>query len=418
MTSSIRITKRVVDQLRPGEIIWDTDVKGFAVRCQKRSKVYVLKVRISGRQRWLVIGDHGSPWTAEKARHEAQRLWGEIRGGVDIAHVRDAKRTQGTVAELCERYLDEHARQHKKPLSVASDERNIVNHIIPLLGRRPVAEVSRADIDDMKRAIKNGETWRPILKIEGRRGGRPVLGGPGAANRTLCLMSKMFALAEEWGWRPDNSNPCKKVQRYKGKSCERFLSSDEFARLGAALAALEDNRTITLFAAAAFRLLIYTGARLGEIQTLQWSFVDLERKLLHLPDSKTGAKPIILNKQAVEVLDALPHIANNPFVFAGHVTGQAIGDLQRPWQLVRAAAGLPDVRIHDLRHSFASFAVLHGGSLPIIGKLLGHTTPVTTARYAHLGDDPLRQFNQKVGEAIADAMQPLSTLRKPTLVKQ
>ena len=189
MTASIRLTKRAIDQLRPGETLWDTDVKGFAVRCQRRSKVYVLKVRIRGRQRWLVIGDHGSPWTAETARHEAQRLWGEIRGGTDIAHVRDTKRKQGTIADLCERYLEEHARQHKKPLSVAADERNIANHIIPLLGRRPVGEVTRADVDDFMRAVKNGETKRPIQRsTDGRPGGRPVLGGPGAANGSIRLL--------------------------------------------------------------------------------------------------------------------------------------------------------------------------------------------------------------------------------------
>ena len=214
----------------------------------------------------------------------------------------------------------------------------------------------------------------------------------------------MFSLAEEWGWRPENANPCRKVQRYRGKSCERFLSTDEFTRLGNALAVLEGNGTITLYAAAAFRVLIFTGARLGEIQTLKWSYVDFERGVLRLPDSKTGAKPIVLDQQAIEVLTTLPRVSGNPFVFTGHVTKQAIGDLQRPWQLVRAAADLPGVRIHDLRHSFASFGVLHGGSLPVIGKLLGHTTPVTTARYAHLGDGQLREFNQKVGSAIAEAM--------------
>jgi len=405
VTAAIRITKRVVDQLRPGEIVWDDGVAGFGVRCQMKRKVYVLKLRIRGRQRWMIIGDHGRPWTAETARHEAQRLWGEIRSGVDIAELRDSKRDGATVADLCQRFLKEHARHHKKPLSIAADERNIANHIVPLIGTIRVDDVTRADIDRVKRAVRDGATRRKArLKSEGGPGGRPVLGGPGAANRVLALLSKMFNLAEDWGWRSENTNPVRRIGRYQGKACGRFLTTEEVQRLGEALALLEENRAIPREAAAAIRLLLFTGARLGEIMTLKWSYVDLERRLLNLPDSKTGAKAIHLNEPAIGVLNGLPRGDANDYVIADPQTGAPLGDLQHSWRLVRRVAGLDGVRIHDLRHSFASFAVLSGGTLPVIGKILGHASPFTTARYAHLGDNPTSSLAETTGRALDAAL--------------
>ncbi len=200
MTASIRITKRVVDALRPGDLIWDSDVKGFAVLCQTKARVYLLEARINGRQRWLTIGEHGAPWTAETARHEAQRLWGQIREGTNIVALREARRQQPTVSELCDRFLADYARFHKKASSTVTDHRNIENHIKPLIGQRTVAEITHADVDDLKRKIAAGRTARPAVPIEkGGNGGLPVTGGPGVANRTLAALSKMMSLAEEWG---------------------------------------------------------------------------------------------------------------------------------------------------------------------------------------------------------------------------
>lgn len=405
MPGSKRITKRIVDALKQGETVFDSTVKGFAVRRQRRHPVYVLKARINGKQRWFSIGQHGAPWTVETAREEAQRLWGQIRAGVNVVAVRESRRNQPTIADMCERFLEEHSKQHNKPSTVLGYERNNRNHIMPLWGDRTVSEITRADVEDLKRTIREGKTSkRTARRREGGSGGRDVRGGPGIANRVLSQLSKMFNLAEVWGWRPDNSNPVRKVQRYKEKKCERFLSADELMRLGKALSDFEASGDMLPSAIAGLRLLIFTGARLGEILTLKWSYIDFERRLLLLPDSKTGAKPIMLNQQTIDVLNAIPRVANCPWVLIGHTEGQHLKALQASWIRVRRLAGIPDVRIHDLRHSFASFAVMSGGTLPVIGKLLGHNTPITTARYAHLANDPVSHLAELTGTALSDAM--------------
>ncbi len=386
-------------------MIFDSTVKGFAVRRQRQRAVYILKVRMNGRQRWFTIGQHGAPWTVETAREEAQRLWGQIRNGVNVVAIRASKRNQPTIADLCERFLDDHSRQHNKPLTVLGYERNNRNHILPQWGDRTVAEITRADVEDLKRTIREGKTSkRTARRREGGSGGRDIRGGPGSANRVLGQLSKMFNLAEVWGWRPENSNPVRKVQRYKEKKCERFLSADELMRVGNALGEFEASGDMMPSAIAGLRLLIFTGARLGEILTLKWSYVDFERRLILLPDSKTGSKPIVLNQQAIDVLNSIPRLVNFPWVLMGHTEGQHLKALQASWIRVRRLAGIPDVRIHDLRHSFASFAVMSGGTLPIIGKLLGHNTPITTARYAHLAAHPVSHLAEATGTALAEAM--------------
>lgn len=386
-------------------MILDSTVKGFAVRRQRQRAVYILKVRMNGRQRWFTIGQHGAPWTVETAREEAQRLWGQIRNGVNVVAIRASKRNQPTIADLCERFLDDHSRQHNKPLTVLGYERNNRNHILPQWGDRTVAEITRADVEDLKRTIREGKTSkRTARRREGGSGGRDIRGGPGSANRVLGQLSKMFNLAEVWGWRPENTNPVRKVQRYKEKKCERFLSADELMRLGKALCDFEASGDMKPSAIAGLRLLIFTGARLGEILTLKWSYIDFERRLILLPDSKTGSKPVVLNQQAIDVLNSIPRLVNFPWVLMGHTEGQHLKALQASWIRVRRLAGIPDVRIHDLRHSFASFAVMSGGTLPVIGKLLGHNTPITTARYAHLAAHPVSHLAEATGTALADAM--------------
>lgn len=398
-----RITKRTVESLRPGEIVWDSDVTGFAIRCQGKRKTYVLKARVNGRIRWFTIGRHGTPWTPETARHEAQRLWGDIRSGVNLIAIREARRDQPTIAELCDRYLREHAKEHKKPLGYLGDERNIRNHVKPLLGSRTVKEVNRNDVDDFKRKIREGRTSRRVIRKSegGKGGGLPVKGGPGAANRCLALLSKMFNLAEQWGWRPEQTNPCRMIARYPENKNHRFLAPHEVERLVDVLNHIDADGTETPYATAAVRLLLLTGARRGEIIDLEWKHVDLERGLLLLPDSKVGAKTIYLNGAAIRVLQTLKREPGCPYVIVGPVPGKRYAGLQVAWERIRKAAGIDDVRMHDLRHTFASTAAAHGASLPMIGKLLGHSTPITTQRYAHLVHDPVRELNEAVGNALA-----------------
>ena len=157
------------------------------------------------------------------------------------------------------------------------------------------------------------------------------------------------------------------------------------------------------FVIAAIRLLLFTGARLGEILTLRWEYVDLDRELINLPDSKTGRKLIYLNSLAMDVLTDLPRVEGNPFVIVGNKAGAHLVNIRKPWYRSREAAGIDDVRIHDLRHSFASIAVSGGLTLPLIGKLLGHRKSATTERYAHLADDPIRAANEEIAQLLGRA---------------
>jgi integrase len=211
----------------------------------------------------------------------------------------------------------------------------------------------------------------------------------------------MFNLAEMWGLRPDGSNPRRHIRKYVEEKRERFLSAAELRRLGQVLDEMEAERLELPSAVAAIRLLLLTGCRLNEIMKLRWDHVDLAHAVLRLPDSKSGAKTVQIGQAAVGVLAAMERQPFNPHVIAGTQAGKPLSDLQPFWQRVRARAGLKDVRIHDLRHTFASVAVASGQGLPMIGKLLGHSQVQTTARYAHLAGDPLQSAANDVSDAVA-----------------
>ena len=193
------------------------------------------------------------------------------------------------------------------------------------------------------------------------------------------------------------------------------MSNDELAHLGEVLTEAEHTGTELPSAIAAIRLLLFSGCRRSEILTLQWEHVDFERQCLRLQESKTGAKTVYLSPPALEVLTGTERQEGNPYVIRGAKPGAHLVNLTKPWMRIRARAGLDDVRLHDLRHSFASVAVAGGLSLPLIGALLGHTQPQTTARYAHLAADPLRQATDLVGRRIAAAMEP--TQGKPSRMR-
>jgi integrase len=211
----------------------------------------------------------------------------------------------------------------------------------------------------------------------------------------------MMNLAEIWGLRQDGSNPCRHVKKYPEKGRERFLSKEEFIRLAKVLDEVEFSGEETKSCVNAYRLLMFTGCRLGEIQKLEWAHVKLNAQELHLPDSKTGAKTVYLGEAAVAVLKKIKKLDDNPYVITGKKDGNYLTDLQHPWRRIRAKAKLDDVRIHDLRHSFASNAIALGISLSMVGKLLGHTQIQTTARYAHLASDPVKEAANLVAQNIA-----------------
>ena len=227
---------------------------------------------------------------------------------------------------------------------------------------------------------------------------------PYAANHALGILSALFTVAEIRGLRPEGSNPCRHVKRFPEAKRERFLSDEEYRRLGAVLRKAEKTGTEPPEAVAAIRLLVPTGCRLSEIMTLRWEDVDPEAAELRLPDSKTGARVVHLGGPAVAVLRGIPRVEGNPWVIAGRRPGSRLASLHYPWGRIRKRAGLDGVRLHDLRHSFASGGLLVGENLPMIGKLLGHSQVQTTARYAHLADHPVKAAADRIASRIAGIM--------------
>jgi integrase len=406
-----RITKRSVDALRcprgkDREILWDDAVAGFGVAAFPTGrKVYVVQFRREGRSRRLAIGSHGR-LTPDEARSLAKRALGAVESGSDPGAERRAAREVLTFGEVADEFLALHVATKRKGRTGDEYRRLLQALVKPAMGSKRISDVSRGDV--AKLHAKLAQT-------------------PYQANRALAVVSAVW----NWASRRDEvalaDNPSRGVERYREEGRERYLNSQELARLGAAIAEGETiglpytidetqrkakhapkqgNRRTKLdpYAVAAIRLLIFTGARVREILDAKWDQVDGERGIIHLSDSKTGKKPIYLSAAAQAVLASVPRVAGNPYIIAGAVDGAPRADLKKPWAAVCRAAALDGVRLHDLRHSFASFGAGASLGLPIIGKLLGHSQPATTHRYAHLDADPMRRAVETIGATISAAM--------------
>ncbi|WP_439620635.1 tyrosine-type recombinase/integrase [Hyphomonas sp.] len=362
--------------------VWCDDLKGFGVRVNPAGTMtYIAKYRVSGKQRMTTIG-RTEKVKAEYARRRAQELLGSAVKGVDEVAMEKAERRASTIEDLAAKFIADYIPFHLKPSTQADYRRSIEKFIIPKLGREKAHLIDRP----MIAAFHQGFASTPYQ-----------------ANRILGTLSVMLTQAEIWGMRPEGINPCLRVKRFKEKKRERFLSTSELGQLADAL---ELEAVQAPSAAAAFRLLILTGCRLGEIQKLEWKDVDFDRLEIRIPEakSKTGSRTVYLSDQGVAILESIDRRPDNPYVIQGRGTDSYLTDLQKPWRRVRQAAGLDDVRIHDLRHTFAANAASQGLSLPMIGKLLGHTQAQTTARYAHLAADPVRKANADVARAISQGM--------------
>ena len=386
--------------------LWDDALAGFGVAAYPNGKkVYVVQYRQAGRSRRSAIGDHGR-LTPEEARSEAKKLLGSVEKGVDPIAARQAGRRVQTFSEIASEFLSLHAKAKRKARTHEGYKILVDRHINPEIGHIRITELRRADVTKMHSKMAST---------------------PGAANRTVSLVSAIWNWAAAREEVESGKNPAKGVARYPESAKERFLSSDEFRRLGDALARGESEglpydidehgpkakhapkpenrkRLIDPHAVAAIRLLILTGARLREILHARWENVDFERGILFLPDSKSGRKPVYLGAAALAILAKLPRFEGYPHVIAGLTPDKPRADLKNPWRAITEAAGLKGLRIHDLRHSFASIGAGASLGLPIIGKLLGHTQPSTTARYAHLDANPMRRAVETITETITTAM--------------
>jgi integrase len=360
---------------------FDDDLKGFGVRIRPSGrKTYFVMMRHKCVMRRFTIGSHGSV-TAEAARLKAKQIISDLAIDKNPTAEQEAVRNSVTVRSLGERFIHEYVPCHLKPSTAGEYKRCVEIFINPEIGTMKLVSVERTDIAKIHHQLRHI---------------------PYQANRVLGVLSIMFNLAENWSLRPAFNNPCRGVKKYKEKKRERFLNREELRRLGEALKIEEE---FAASAVACIRLLLLTGCRLGEIQTLKWSYLDLDTCLAFLPDSKTGRKTLYLGSVAVKLLKSLPRRGDNPYVITGDIENQHLTDMQKPWRRIRKLADLPDVRIHDLRHTFASSGVALGQGLPIIGKLLGHSQPQTTARYAHLAATSALEVADKISENLADFMQ-------------
>jgi len=373
------------------KITYDTDVAGFGIRITKSgARAFVLNYRTrAGRERRYTIGPFGKEWSTAAARTRAAELKRKIEAGADPLADVQSERDAPTVADLCDRYREKHLPK-KRPTSQVDDNGMIAQHIRPTLGNRKVASIDFTDIDDLHRKLTRGTKQRR--------------GTPHRANRVVALLSKLFALSIRWGWRADN--PVKGVERNPENRRQRYLTEAELERLVQALAAHEDQEAANIV-----RLLLLSGARRGEVLAARWEDFDLEGGVWTKPGATTKQKTehrVPLSAPARQLLAELRDTADNNavYVFPGRGGEGHRTDLKKPWSAICRQADISGLRLHDLRHSYASFLVSSGLSLPVIGALLGHTQPSTTQRYAHLQDDPLRQATERVGALMTSAGKP------------
>ena len=391
----MKLTKRAIDELLPDNTrgryhVWDDQLPGFGVRVSPSGeKRYVLKYRTNGGgrnapQKWLTIGAHGV-LTPDQARDEAKKLLGAVATGIDPQSDKITLREAPKMEDLWARFEGEQLGM-KKTSTARDYKRCWTEEISPTLSKKLIAEISRSDIDRMHKKRKDT---------------------PYAANRMLALLSRLFSLAERWDWRAQGTNPCKHIDRFPEESRERFLKLEELTAIGSAMEQLQSEGKITGNVVAAIQLLLLTGARLNEVLTAKWEWVDFDKGIIALPDSKTGKKPLFLSAASLAILKRL--LANridpeNPFILPGRHRKKPLNNLSKPWYLILKTAGIPGVRLHDLRHTAASVAVGQGASLALIGRLLGHSQTQTTHRYAHVDIDPAIGVANAIGDAISGAI--------------
>lgn len=410
--TSTKLTKRAVDAAAPKEsryLLWDSELKGFALRVAPTgTKTYIVRYRPRGLgagapKRFVVVGRHG-PLTPDEARARAKALLGAVAAGQDPAKASIPAPDTITIARLVALFIEDHVRAKRKCGTAIGYAAVLRANLIPRFGKRAADKLTAADLAQIHLAMRD----RPYQ-----------------ANRLLAITASMYGFAAKRGLVPRGTNPAAGVERFRESSRERYLTTEELSRLGETLRLAETaglpwrttaampaskhlpapESRVTLLApevVLAFRLLLFTGARLREILHLEWRHLDLERGLMLLPDSKTGRKTVVLSTLVVGLLRSAAR--TGPFVIPGASADRPRSDLKKPWLAIQRHAGLEGVRLHDLRHTFASVGAGASLGLPVVGKLLGHSQPATTARYAHLDADPLRRATDLIGNALEAAL--------------
>ncbi len=389
--------------LKPNEkkyVCWDTELAGFGARVQPTGRVvfFVRQARFAetGTTLDITIGALGQPWTPAIARGEATRLLLQLKQGIDPR--KKTTELNYTVASHFEVFNDQTSGR-KKQGSLELEASLLKRHLLPHLGKVKLRELNSSHIS---RFMKNvAEPSKIIVEKTKARGKAVISGGRPTANRAYDLLSAMLNHAVANNIIPQN--PAQNISKFPIQKRERFLSNGELNRLGEVIRA-EEESGVNPYPIAAIKLLLFTGARKNEVLSLKWNYIDWERGLANLPDSKTGAKALILPPIAIELMKELPRLEESPWVFpAARGDGHLIG-LQKVWNSVRQKAKLEDVRLHDLRHTFASLGASSGHSLYVVGKALGHARPTTTQRYAHLADDPLLQAVSDISNQLSHAL--------------
>jgi integrase len=335
----------------------------------------------------MTIGRWNSPWSLEKARQQAKVILYQSHVGIDAGKEKERSRLRGTtLSEMLDEYLL-HVKRKKKLATYQNYEQAIRLRIKPRLGSKIVRELTEADIEDLH---------SHLCKM------------PRMANLTVAVLSAALTWGKRKGYADTGRAICIGVERYREVERKRYLTSDEARRLGEVMQKSEAEGLESTHSIALLWLIVFTGARRDEIRTLKWSYVDQERRCLRLPDSKTGPKTIVLNSFAWKILSNVPRVGQNPYVFVGVKDNQPLNNIYKPWHRIRKEAGLGDVRIHDLRHTFGLKAVDAGGATRVIMELLGHKTESMSRRYTHVSDARTLELSEATGRLIATTMLPKS----------
>lgn len=370
----VHLTKTLIDNStfegnnHGAYVLWDDKTAGFGIRIYPSGKKsFMLKYRVYGRQRNMVIGQYGRQMTLHQARNIAIQKLGEINGGKDPLAIKQAKFKSYTVEKLANKYLKEHAKVYKK--SWKNDKSQIDKIILEEWKNRKASSITRVDVDRLHKKIGQNN-------------------GKYQANRTLATISKMFELAIGWGILEAGSiNPARGIEKFKEEKRHRAIDAKELPRLAKAIETEESP-----YVKAAIWLLLFIGCRKNELLTAKWEFVNFEKRIITFPETKSGRSySAPLSTRAIEILQNLPQEKENPYILPGRKYGHHLVNLMKPWQRILAKAGLPKtIRLHDLRHTFGTSLSNTGASLTIVGAAMNHSQPSVTARYALPSEDPIR----------------------------